>query len=167
MYRKSDRRWLVLGWGLILVVTSSLTVYPRFGFFHLQAALPALAWISSFALTYALQSSNSITATYSTSFLKRVITIGLLFLSLITAGPAYDPVFRARQSQYVHEYTDLVPLANEIRQYIGPANSIYIFPDDEALSNLYYLTGCTPPKFWVYSYPWYMLDWIKARMTVR
>ncbi len=155
--RQGNRIWLSLGWGLVLLVTSSLTAYPRFELFHFQAALPVLAWLSAVPLAVALQSRR-----HGRSFAAG-ITVALLAVWLIIAAPAYRPVVRADQAQKIWEYSDLVPLAAEIRQQIGPHDCIYIFPDDEATANLYYLTGCVP-RFWVFSYPWYMVDTVKQRI---
>jgi hypothetical protein len=43
---------------------------------------------------------------------------------------------------------------------------MYIFPDDEATANLYYLMQQRPPRFWVFTYPWYMEDRIKERILL-
>jgi hypothetical protein len=164
--RKGDRRWLNLGWGLILLAASSLTAYPRFAFFHLQASLPVLAWLSSLTLAYALLPRNSNSALQSSPSFATGIAIALSVFWITTAGFAYQSVFRADQPQKVREYSDLVPLADEIRQHIGSTDCIYIFPDDEATANLYYLMRCLPPKFWIFSYPWYMMDSVKSRIVL-
>jgi hypothetical protein len=52
----------------------------------------------------------------------------------------------------------LVPLAEQIEQHVEPGQTIYVFPDDEATANLYYLLKKPPPKPWIFSYPWYMID---------
>jgi hypothetical protein len=160
--RRGNRMWLGLGWGLVLLATSSLTAYPRFGMFHLQAALPVLAWLSAVTLAAALQARGS-----NRSFVVG-IALALSAFSLIIAAAAYQPVLNADRARKIWEYSDLVPLADEIRQEIGPTDCIYLFPDDEATANLYYLSGCFPPKFWVFHYPWYVLPWVdhKAASTL-
>jgi len=80
------------------------------------------------------------------------------------AGSAYRIALRSDTPRKIEEYSDLVPLAGEIRQRIGPADRFYVFPDDEATANLYYLARCMPPRFWVFSYPWYMIDPVKSRV---
>jgi hypothetical protein len=158
--RKGDKTWLHLGLGFMLLATSSATAYPRFGFFHLQAALPMLALVSALTLAYALRPG------IPGRFFTLGIALALSGFWLITAGHAYRPVLDAQAQQYIWEYSDLAPLAQEIRQYIGPTDCIYIFPDDEATANLYYLLRCSPPRFWIFHYPWYMLDWIRDRIIV-
>lgn len=154
---KGNKMWLSLGWGLVLLVTSSMTAYPRFELFHFQAALPVLAWLSAVPLAVALPPRNP-----GRSFAAGII-VTLLAISLIIAAPAYRPVVKAGQAQKIWEYSDLVPLAAEIRQQIGPDDCIYLFPDDEATANLYYLTRCLP-RFWVFTYPWYMVDPVRQRI---
>lgn len=156
--RKRDKTWLHLGLGLILLATSSATAYPLFSFFHLQAALPMLALVSALTLAYVLRPG------IPGRFFALGIALALSAFWLITAGSAYRPVPDTQAPQFIWEYSDLVPLAQEVRQYIGPTDCIYIFPDDEATANLYYLLRCSPPRFWIFHYPWYMLDWIRDRI---
>ena len=60
---------------------------------------------------------------------------------------------------------DLVPLAGDIREQIGPDACVYLAPDDEAVSNLYYLLNCLPPRYWVFTgYPWHSIDRIASRV---
>ena len=149
--------WLHLGWGLLLVVASSLAIYPRFGMFHLQPALPALAWLACLTLDHILRSSIS-------RLVAVGVTLGLSAFWLTWAGSAYQVVIQNDQPRQIWEYSDLVPLAEQVRQHIGSTDCVYIFPDDEATANLYYLTRCLPPSFWVFSYPWNMFGWIKDRV---
>ena len=155
--RRGNTHWLSLGWGLLLFATGSLTAYPRFGFFHFQAALPALAWLSAVPLAGALQGGKE-----GRPFAAGV-TAAVLVFWVVIAAPYYQPVVSAGEGRRIWEYSDLVPLAAEIRQEIGPTDCIYIFPDDESTANLYYLTRCKP-RFFVFSYPWYMIDTTRQRI---
>jgi len=155
--RQNNTIWLSLGWGLVLLVTSSLTAYPRFGMFHLQATLPVLAWLSVVPLAVVLRPRNP-----GRSFAIGM-TVTLVAFWLVIAALAYQPVAKAGQARKIWEYSDLVPLAAEVREQIGPQDCIYIFPNDEATANLYYLTGCMP-RFWVFSYPWYLVDPVEQRI---
>jgi hypothetical protein len=156
--RKGDKAWLQLGLGLTLLAASSVSAYPRFSFFHLQATLPWLALVSALTLAYLLRSK------ISGRFLTISIALALSVFWLITAGSAYRPVAAQAAQQFIWEYSDLVPVAQTIRQSIGPTDCVYIFPDDEATANLYYLLRCSPPRFWIFHYPWYMFDWVRTRI---
>ncbi len=156
--RKGDRTWLHIGLGLTLLATSSVAAYPRFNFFHLQVALPWLALASASTFAYVLRSQTS-----GRSFAMGV-AVALSVLWLITAGPMYSTAIPDPEPQYIGEYSDLEPVAQRLGQYIEPADSVYIFPDDEATANLYYLLDCSPPRFWIFHYPWYMFDWVGNRI---
>lgn len=144
--------------GLILLVTSSLTIYPRFGFFHLQASLPILAWLSGTTLARLIQSNKN-----QTRLLKGVLW-SLLLLWMLYTIPTFYNALQSPQPRKVYEYSNLIPLVHEIRQHIGPTECIYILPDDEATANLYYLTQCLPPKLWIpTSYPWFMIETLKPK----
>ena len=152
--------WGRAGWALTLLAASSLTAYPRFGFFHLQASLPILAWLSGTTLTRFLN-VRGCEASQQTN--PRPLLIGmacsLMLLWTLHAGASYYRAFDSDQPRKIWEYTDLISLAGQVRQQIGPTGCIYVFPDDEATANLYYLMRCRPPKFWIpTSYPWFTLD---------
>jgi hypothetical protein len=158
--RRGDRTWPWQGWALVLLAAASVTIYPRFAAFHLQAALPVLAVVSSLGLAWLwrIRGRGRLLATG--------IAVAVSALWLIVAIPDYKPVLDTSSPQQIWEYSDLLPLAREIRQQIGPEGCAYLFPDDEAAANLYYLLGCSPPNFWIFHYPWYMLDWVQARILL-
>jgi hypothetical protein len=158
--RRGDGTWAYWGWALVLLAASSATLYPRFATFHLQPALPVLALLSAWTLARLLRPRNA--GRHVAIAFAGAVSLFWLF----SAVQGYQPVIAVSARQKVWEYSDLVPLAREVRQQIGPDDCIYLFPDDEATSNLYYLTGCAPPVFWVFHYPWYMLDWIRARILL-
>ena len=58
----------------------------------------------------------------------------------------------------------MIPLARDIRQAVGEDACVYLFPDDEATANLYYLLGCHTPRFWIFHYPWYLTETIRGRI---
>jgi hypothetical protein len=156
--RKGDHTWLYFGWGLVLFAASSLTVYPRFELFHLQAVLPAVVWLSSLTLAQAWRSSGA-----GRPFVAGT-ALALSVFWLVWVGPAYLPLVGTEQPRRILEYSDLQPLASDLEQYIGPADSMYLFPDEEVTANLYYLMRHLPPRFWVFSYPWNMSDPLKSRI---
>ena len=157
---RGNESWLNFGLGILLLATGAVTAYPRFEFFHLQAILPVVALVSSMTLAYALHSQNS------GWYFALGITIALSAFWFVTKGTYYRPVITVNQQPEIYEYSDLLPLAQEIRPYIGATGCVYIFPNDEANANLYYLLHCTPPKFWIFHYPWYMLDWTKTKILL-
>jgi hypothetical protein len=157
--RRGDIDWLYFGWGFVLFVASGLTVYPRFEYFHLQSAIPAAVWLSALALFHAFRSRGA-----GRPFMKGTV-LALSLLWLIRGGAAYRTVFRTNQvPRQVMEYSRLEPLANQLKRHIGPSASMYVFPDNEATANLYYLMRCLPPRFWVFTYPWNMTGTIKRKI---
>jgi hypothetical protein len=162
-----DITWGREGWAIVLLAASSLTAYPRFAFFHLQASLPMLAWLSGTTLARLL--SARIQRIFN-QINPRSLLVGMAFsvvlLWTLHAGTSYYGALSDDRPQRVWEYTDLVPLARDVRQYIGPTDCIYVLPDDEATANLYYLMQCKPPKFWTpTSYPWFTLDMLTPKVT--
>jgi hypothetical protein len=164
--KKGDDGWLRIGCALVLLATSSLTAYPRFGYFHLLPILPTLAWLSAATVTSTLPQLSLNSAAHLRSLFVAGSIIASIFFSLMTAQPSYANALTSSAPRKIWEYSDLDPLAQEIRQHIGPGDCFFIFPDDEATANLYYLTQCLPPKFWSFSYPWYMLPWTREKLIM-
>jgi hypothetical protein len=157
--RDGDERWMVVAWGLILAAAGSLMAYPRFELFHLQPALPVLVVVCSIGLAHLARVRNG----------HRRFTIAIplvvAVLWVLTAGRAYNPVLERDTKRRIVQYSDLESTAHAIRRTIGSSDSIYIVPDDEVTSNLYYLLGCRPPGFWTFHYPWMMVDRVKTRIA--
>jgi hypothetical protein len=84
---------------------------------------------------------------------------------LVTAGAAYRPALNVNQPRPIWEYSTLVPLADEVRDAVGASSRVYIYPNDEATANLYYLLRCLPPRFWVFDYTWYAEARIQAKVV--
>lgn len=148
--------------GLVLFVTSSLTVYPRFGFFHLQASLPVLAWLSGTTLARFIKTRDG---EESTRLLKGMFCSLLLLWAIQASIPLFHAL-SSSQNRKIYEYSNLVSLAHQIRQHIGSEGCIYVLPDDEATANLYYLTQCLPPELWApTSYPWFMIEAVKPKIV--
>jgi hypothetical protein len=160
---RSDRRyehpWQPVAWGFSLLIAASATAYPRFEFFHLQSALPALAFLSALALAYAWR----IWPTART--LTTGIGIGVTVLCAAFAAQPLQIALDRSRGQTIVEYSSLAPLAADITARIGPEDRIYIYPDDEASSNLYYLLQREPPRFWIFHYPWYMSAPVQAQIV--
>jgi hypothetical protein len=95
--------------GLVLLVSSSLMIYPRFGFFHLQASLPVLAWVSGTTLANIFYEGRK---SKSSLYLIRGLVCSLPLLWMLYAGipPVYNAL-RSGQPRKIYEYSDLVPLA--------------------------------------------------------
>jgi hypothetical protein len=158
-WRKGSATWLTLGLALLLLGASSAGLYPRYAAFHLQPALPwvALATTITWAYVWRLQRVGRP--------LALALAAAVCVVLPITAEPSLRLVAAAPAQQTIDEYSNLVPLAQQVRQAIGPTGCAYIFPDDEASANLYYLLDCPPPGFWVFHYPWNWLDPIRSQIS--
>lgn len=179
LWRRGDLAWERYAVAGLLLFASLLTMYPRFGAFHLAPSLPLVAWLSAMALAHALGVPGRVTAIggggapaspdASTGRLRvgfaRAATFGAAALWVLTGAAAYRPVLQTRAPRSIAEYSDLLPLGEAIRRVVGPTESVYIFPDDEGTANLYYVLQRPPPKFWVFSYPWYMTPGARTRIV--
>ena len=157
--RRGDPVWLLLGMLLLMTAAGSVTAYPRFEFFHLQPILPMAALTSSLVLAYAIRRKDAGGRPFAAG-----VAAALSFFWLVTAGYEYRPVIRPEKKRPVWEYSSLQPLAEEIRRSVPADQSLYIFPDSEVASNLYYLLAAEPPRYWVFHYPWYLQERVVNRI---
>lgn len=161
--RSADERWQREGLALILLFTGSLTVFPRFSLFHLQPSLPILAWISSLSLVRLTRQVR--TAWRSPGRVAAGLLVAtFVALWLVAGGREYWGVPTKVEEPQITEYSELVPLAGELRRTIPSGESVYVMPDNEGVANLYYLLQAEPPRFWVPTdYPWFMIPNVRAR----
>ena len=163
--RKGDPASETNGCAWVLLITSSLGAYPRFGAFHLQPSLPFLAWLSVTPLAGVLATDTRAGAPrVRLAVVAKGTGLALAACSLVAAFASYGPVWHPETVRKIWEYSDLPPLATEVRRSIPATDCPYIFPDDEATSNLYYLLRCFPSSFVTYGYPWYMIEPVRSKL---
>ncbi len=148
------------GWGshgapLSLLLGGLLLAIPRYGSEHLQPALPGLAILTGLFLETLrrrlLRENRWKQAAYG--LMVAIIlgqSLGYGVQLTLQASPPNQP-------RYIHEYSLLPPLAEQVRQQVGVGECPYIFPEDEANSNLYFFLRCPPPgRLWLFTaYPWF------------
>ena len=157
--RKKDPSWKTFGILLSMLLAGCITAYPRFNFFHLQPALPVLAVLSSLTLSHAIRRAGS----------ARIFPTGIamalsVFWTLCPGYGNYRPVFKPTNRRPIYEYSTVIPLVETLRPYVKSTDRLYVFPDYESNSNLYYCMRRTPPSFWIFHYPWFLSDRIRARI---
>ncbi len=147
-----------LAWGLILTGAAALPAWPQFTLFHLQAALPSLAWTSAAVLA-------TVTRPESTARGRATAAAALLSLFWLWAGAgSWRPVFRAGAPRINDFHDELLPMAAGLKRIIKPGEKFFIFPDTEESSNIYYVTGQPPPVYWSYSFRWFMVPRVRERL---
>jgi hypothetical protein len=145
----------MIAWAVLMLIGAGITVYPTFLFYHLQGYLAFLAVIYGMILYQAYAKTGR--------WFSLAICLSLSIYWVLTFGWAgYQPLLETNTPRYLWEYSNLVPLSAEVRNRLGPDVCFYNFPDDEATSNLYYLTGCPPPSFYIFHYPGYSAEPIKS-----
>lgn len=146
---------------LLMLLAGLITIFPRFGAFHLQPMLPPLAIFSGKVLadlpTFVPEAWRKMRTP-----LARNLMAGAFVLFWAAYAPGWSNIF-SPQPRRIYEYSDLPALAEQIRQQTG-GGCVYLLPEDEANSNLYYLMKCYPPRLWAFtSYPWFSRDGLPAK----
>lgn len=123
---------------LLFLVSSLISIYPRFSYFHFQSALAIniIFWI------YISSKISKKLALLSASLLI-FIFFPLIFKPLITVSWDKEARFMSFKD---------IELAAKIKKIAG-VNKIYLLGLN---SNLYVLSGTLPPKPWVDNFGWYL-----------
>ncbi|MBI2841644.1 MAG: hypothetical protein HYX75_25285 [Acidobacteria bacterium] len=146
---------------LLMAAGAAALAFPRYAHFHLAAALPLLSLLAAMTVRESLRRHGIVAG-----FLDR-ITIPRPAVSLIVIGLAFasaHPWLKAGQAVRVEEYDPLEPLGQILEQRLPEGRSMVIFPEDEAVSNLYIQAGRYPPGHWMLTYPWYIEPAIIERL---
>lgn len=154
----------VLSFGSLL---ASATIYPRFEVFHFGAALPLLAVTIAATLDVAvsrrLNSRHPDRRGWPRAGLAAAVAVSLV-LSLWVLVPRATRMAHLGPRR-TKSYSELVPVADRVREWTRPADRILVFPDVEPTSNLYLLSERLPPGLWAYTYPRYSSDAVLDRIV--
>ena len=153
--------WERSGLAVLLLVVTSLGAYPRYGAFHLAPSLPFVAWLSAMAFAGAV---GEWLEEERRGALALPLAAGVVMMWAVSGAATYERVVGPPQFRPIAEYTDVQPLADAVKPHIAPGDSIYVFPDDEAIANVYYLLQAPPPRFWIFHYPWYVTPAVSERV---
>jgi hypothetical protein len=140
-------------WLLLFFLASLVFLYPRYAIPHWSVSLIFLAIISGITCgdwTLHLPSfdskwpfGNSIYAAFSIWWLLSGIGLVWIFWS-------------DSQPQRLLKFDHIASLVEQLDGKLPAGGNIVLLPDNEAVSNLYYYLGETPPSFWLMNYPWFM-----------
>jgi hypothetical protein len=146
--RQGQRLWLLVFLGLALAL-----LYPRYSTLHWAAAVPFLAMISGIACADLVKQRSGDRPLGPGAW---SIYLSFVLLWIASATLVYLPRLTGPQTQMVAEYSPLVTLADDLKRRDLPDEGLVLFPDDEGVSNLYYLLQRPPPMFWLMHYPWFV-----------
>ena len=140
-------------WVLIFLVITAITQYPRYSTMHWASCLAFIAIGSAIVcgdlLRLGEKGSNNL-------FIQRGIYFGFVLLWLSALLTVYMPRLSRNPPPVQIEYQPLIELSAQLREQNLEGASFVIFPDNESVSNLYYLLNTTPPTYWLMTYPWFM-----------
>ncbi len=150
---------------LACLIAAMWLLYPRYSAPHWSVAFGFLAAATGVVCSELLRAAVLLPLHYrlllrSTYAAILVIWLGQWSLILL-------PSLSGQVPQTLYKLDHLDSLADTLEEKVPHNNSIVLFPDNEAVSNLYYLLSRRPPSFWIMNYPWFMNDeakngWMKA-----
>ncbi len=160
LVRTKNPAWKEIGLWLCTMISGAFVLYPRYGTWKLQPILAIFILLAVWIVSIVLRSRQD---QFTRAFSIGVVGIICVYW-LLGNVPAHVSAIRNTEPRLISEYSEPEALAGQIREVVGEPKSIYIFVDDEATSNLYYLLNTPPPQYWIFHYPWYMTDNIKSRI---
>lgn len=138
---------------LLMAAGAAALAFPRYAHFHLAAALPLLSILAAMTVRESLRGNGIVAGLLEKMTIPRpagtFIVIGLTFAIA-------HPWLKAGQAVRIEEYDSLQPLGQILEHRLPEGSSMTIFPEDEAVSNLYIQAGRYPPGHWMLTYPWYI-----------
>jgi len=143
----SQRIWLI---GFLIL--AALMLYPRYSTMHWAAALAFIALISGIACADLVRQPRERSLWPHTWG----VYLAVVLLWTLSGAFTYSLRFSQTRPQNLIEFSPLIDLANQLKARDLPDKGLVLFPDDEGVSNLYYLLQRQPPKFWLMNYPWFM-----------
>lgn len=159
--RDQWRREGILLLGLLPALLSP--AFPRYGRFHLSAAMPVVALAGAGAIAFVVTSVRE-----RVDWLRSVLNVyGLVVVVLLLVALALPTYYRVKLGPRVGEYEALVPIADWVREESGvPSGTrVWLLPDIDPTSNFYVIGGYLPPTYWVPTYSWlYAAPGVEDRM---
>lgn len=160
---QSQRIWL-----MIFLILAALILYPRYSTMHWAVALSFMALISGVACADLVRQQID-RSLWPTTW---GVYLAVVLLWTLSAVFTYNLRLSQPRPQNLIEFSPLVDLADQLKSRNLPDEGIVLFPDDEGVSNLYYLLQRQPPKFWLMNYPWFInpytiARWVQAMETER
>lgn len=137
-----------------LIPALLLPAFPRFGRFHLGAAVPIVALVGAGA-SPAMFTRPGKLRNKASLLLSRLVVWGEILLHVVAlALPTY---YRVKLGPLVDEYAPLVPVADALTADYGlrPGERLWNATEVDPTFNLYAIGGFLPPRVWVPVYPWF------------
>mgnify|MGYP005847378163 CR=1 FL=1 len=137
---------------LLFLLLGALLVYPRYSSRHWAAAFPFIATLSGIACADLMAGWPQHKAAHNQQ--SMVAAVILLWVAII--GLVYIPALKDPKPPRWAEYSELIELADTLRDRIPAQGRVVLLPTDEGNSNLHYILGQFPPHYWLMNYPWWM-----------
>lgn len=139
---------------VIFLLATAVFVLPRWSDKHLAPSLPFIAAISGIACSDLICKPEK-----SIKYCGLVIVFLGLFISwgYYAINGCQDAWCLIGPHNYA-EYSNLFPLADEIKKAIPADGKLAIAPSDEGTMNLYYILKREPPRFLCFNYPWFIVN---------
>ena len=136
---------------LVLLILGALLVYPRYSPRHWPTAFPFLAILSGIVWADLIRDWQRLKAP-SLLLIADAIVLCWIAIALLIYVPLLQDVGPQRSS----EYSDLIELADQLRERLPAEGEVVLVPLDEGNANLSYLLGRLPPRYWLFNYSWWM-----------
>jgi hypothetical protein len=148
-FSRSSRLWL-----LLLFIAACIYFYPRYSGRHWAAAFPFLSAIAGIVCADIVEAVRKSPAKFFHYGLALTFILWWFLQFALTSG---QQIIQP-QPLMISEYTNILPLANELRSRFPADGGLVILPVDEGNANLYYQLGQLPPRYYMDFYPYFVND---------
>ena len=145
-------------WLLLVFLSATILIYPRWSPRHLATALPFLAIISGIAWADMVHLPPKKAGDLALFFLGFGIIIwwGFNAVNIYRSYSNFGP-------DRFDGYSNFIGLAEDIEAAIPPEGNVVFVPTDDGTMNLYYILDRHPPSFIFFNYPWFTENYVIQR----
>ncbi|OUC05686.1 hypothetical protein RY27_25705 [Litorilinea aerophila] len=147
-------------WLAICTVSSLIFLYPRYSPPHWAAAFGFIAAMSAIVSADIIKTGAVLP---SVAYLLRTLAITFLIFWGAYGTFLLWPGIAGISQPKLLKFDEQRELAELLKTALPSESSLVFVPDNEAVSNVYYILQKTPPKFWMMHYPWFMQPHIREQ----
>lgn len=148
-------------WLLICALSSLIFLYPRYSPPHWAAAFGFIAAMAAIVSADIVRIGSGIST--SAARAVRTLVASFLFFWLTYGAFLLWPGMVGTNQPRLLKFDDSRELAELLKPMLPLHSTLVFVPDNEAVSNAYYVLQRTPPRFWMMHYPWFMQPSVRER----
>lgn len=148
-------------WLCVCALSSLIFLYPRYSPPHWAVAFGFIAAMTAIVSADIVKSEAEILLSAARGL--RTLVLSFLLFWLVYGAFLLWPGITGTGQPRLLKFDDARELAELLEPMLLSHSTLVFVPDNEAVSNAYYVLRRTPPRFWMMHYPWFMQPAVRER----